>query len=125
MLDDYDGVEGNKNYVKYCRNKAMIANEDDSILVEMYSDTYNVDFNKRKEINLEILFNIIKKHFKLLDNINTASDIFKPKWCNITTAVNKIQKSRFMVATLENDFKDTVFVNNVCFKREDRVILDL
>jgi len=127
LLDGYDGIEGNENYVKYCRNKAQEGNEDDDILKQLYDATYNLDMNKRTGINIATLLHIVEKHFKLLDDIDTASDMFKPKWCRITSAVNQLQQLRWLVATFEGYNKDEegiIIVNGNCFKREHRTILN-
>ena len=55
---------------------------------------FAVDLSQRKGINIAVLIRVIEKVFKLLDDIDTASDIFKPKWCKITQVVEKLQ--RFM-----------------------------
>jgi hypothetical protein len=127
LLDGYDGIEGNKNYTKYCSEKAKQANEDDDSLNQLYDDTYNVDMSKRRGINIATLLYIVEKHFKLLDDIDTASDMFKPKFCKITSAVNQLQQLRWLVATFEGDNKGddgVMVVNGNCFKKEQRTILN-
>ena len=38
ILEGYEGIEGNKNYVKYCLNKAKEAHKIDDDLVKMIED---------------------------------------------------------------------------------------
>lgn len=127
ILDGYEGIEGNKSYVSYCINKVKLANEDDLKLKQLYDDTFNVDMNQRKAINIATLLNIIEKYFKLLDDIDTASDIFKPTWCKITSVVSKLQSLRWLYCTFDIDIneEDNMIINGECFKREERIILSL
>ncbi len=129
LLDGYSGIKdnkNNKNYVKYCLEKAKQANEEDVTLKQMYDDTYNVDMAKRKEINTESLYKITEKYFKLLDDIDTAGDMFKPKWCKITSAVEQMHRLRWLVAYVEGDNKNkegVMGVNGNCFKKDERTAL--
>ena len=127
ILDGYDGIEGNKNYVKYCYNKAKEAHSVDDELVKMIEDTYHVDMAQRKGINIHALINIIEKQFKLLDDIDTASDMFKPKWCKITSVVSHLQQLRWIYCTVETerDENGDMIINGECFKKEDRIILSI
>jgi hypothetical protein len=113
--------------VSYCINKVKLANEDDLKLKQLYDDTFNVDMNQRKAINIATLLNIIEKYFKLLDDIDTASDIFKPTWCKITSVVSKLQSLRWLYCTFDIDIneEDNMIINGECFKREERIILSL
>ena len=127
LLDGYDGIEGNENYVKYCLNKAKQANKDDDTLKQLYDDTYNVDMAKRKAINVAPLYKIVEKHFKLLDDIDTAGDMFKPKWCKITSAVEQMHRLRWLVCFVEGDNKDEnglMNVNGNWFRKEERTVLN-
>lgn len=127
LLDGYDGIEGNENYVKYCRNKAKQANEDDTTLKQLYDDTYNVDMAKRKAINVAPLYKIVEKQFKLLDDIDTAGDMFKPKWCKFTKALEQMHRLRWLVCFVEGDNKDEnglMNVNGNCFRKEERTVLN-
>lgn len=124
LLNDYEGIDGNENYVKYCRNKAKQAHEDDITLKQMYDDTYNVDMEKRKGINIAPLIRIIEKEFKLLDDIDAAGDMFKPKWCKITSAVEQMHRLRWLVAYVETDSKDengVMTLNGECYTKEQRI----
>lgn len=124
LLSDYTGIEGNENYVKYCRNKASDAHEDDVILNQLYDDTYNVDMEKRKGINIAPLIKIIEKQFKLLDDIDTAGDMFKPKWCKITSAVEQIHRLRWLLCYVDQDNEDeneVMTLNGNCYIKEKRV----
>lgn len=127
ILEGYEGIEGNKNYVKYCFNKAKEAHKIDDDLVKMIEDTYASDLSQRKGINIAELIRIIETEFKLLDDIDTASDIFKPTWCKITNVVNKLQKLRWIYCTVENERNENgeMIINGECFKKEDRIILSL
>lgn len=127
ILEEYEGIEGNKNYVKYCLNKAKEAHKIDDDLVKMIEDTYAVDITQRKGINIYTLITIIEKQFKLLDDIDTASDIFKPKWCKITSVVSHLQQLRWIYCTIETERNENgdMIVNGECFKKEDRIILTL
>ncbi|HRG36922.1 MAG TPA: hypothetical protein PK289_00160 [Bacteroidia bacterium] len=126
LLSGYAGIDGNENYVKYCRNKANQAHEDDDTLKQLYDDTYNVDMDKRKGINVAPLVKIIEKEFKLLDDIDTAGDMFKPKWCKFTKAVEQMHRLRWLVAYVEQDNKDengVMTVNGNCYTKEERTAL--
>jgi len=127
LLEGYDGIEGNSNYVKYCYKKAQEAHEIDDDLNKMLEDTYAVDLSQRKGINIAVLIRVIEKMFKLLDDIDTASDMFKPKWCKITQVVEKLQRLRWIYCTVESERNDNgeMVINGECFKKEDRIILAL
>lgn len=127
LLDGYDGIEGNKNYVKYCLNKTKEAHVDDESLNKMFEDTFNKDESKRRGINIATLLHIVEKEFKLLDDIDTAGDMFKPEWCNITKAVECLHKIRWIYCVIEdNTEKDNVMeINGECYKKEDRITLRL
>lgn len=127
ILEGYEGIEGNSNYVKYCYKKAQEAHSVDDDLNKMLEDTYAVDLSQRRGINIATLIHLIEKMFKLLDDIDTASDMFKPKWCKITQVVEKLQRLRWIYCTVEstkNENGDMV-INGECFKKEDRIILAL
>lgn len=127
ILEEYEGVEGNKNYVKYCYNKAKEAHSVDDELVKMIEDTYHVDITQRKGINIHTLITIIEKQFKLLDDIDTASDMFKPKWCKITNVVSHLQRLRWIYCTVETerDESGNMVINGECLKKEDRILLQI
>ena len=127
ILEGYEGIEGNKNYVKYCYNKSKEAHSVDDELVKMIEDTYHIDITQRKGINIHTLITIIEKQFKLLDDIDTASDMFKPIWCKITSVVSHLQQLRWIYCTVENerDQGGNMVVNGECFKKEDRIVLKL
>ena len=101
LLEDYDGIEGNEFYVKYCLKKARQANVFDGKLKEYYNDMYNTDTMKRKEIDADTLYGILGRLFKLLDDIDTAGDMFKPKWCKYTKAVEALHKLRWLYCYIE------------------------
>ena len=125
LLEEYDGIEGNKNYVKYCYNKAKSVSDDGIILKQLYDDTYNSDISKREGINISTLINIIENYFKILDQIDTASDIFKPKWCKISRTVNNLQSLRWLYCTTKSTIGENndMVINGECFKKEERIIL--
>ena len=127
ILEGYDGIEGNKNYVKYCYNKAKEAHTIDDELVKMIEDTYHVDLTQRKGINIYTLITVIEKLFKLLDDIDTASDMFKPKWCKITKVVSHLDQLRWIYCTVESERNENgdMVINGECFKKEDRITLSL
>jgi len=127
ILEGYEGIEGNKNYVKYCYNKAKQAHDIDDDLVKMIEDTYAVDITKRKGINIATLLYTIKYMFKLLDDIDTASDMFKPKWCKITSVISHLQQLRWIYCTVETvrNENGNMIVNGENFKKDDRIILSL
>ncbi len=127
ILEGYDGIKGNTNYVKYCYKKAQEVHEIDDDLTKMLQDTYAVDLSQRKGINIAVLIRIIEKMFKLLDDIDTASDMFKPKWCKITQVVEKLQRLRWIYCAVENERNDNgeMTVNGECFRKEHRIILTL
>lgn len=127
ILEGYEGIEGNKNYVKYCYNRAREAHTVDDDLVKMIEDTYAVDITQRKGINIATLLHIIKKMFKLLDDIDTASDMFKPKWCKISKVVSELQGLRWRyckVDTVRNENGDMI-VNGEDSTKENRIVLTL
>lgn len=127
ILEGYEGIEGNKNYVKYCLNKAKEAHKIDDDLVKMIEDTYAVDLSQRKGINIAILVRVIETMFKLLDDIDTAGDVFKPIWCKITSVVSHLQQLRWVYCTVETERNENgdMLINGECFKKEERVILSL
>ncbi len=96
LLDEYEGIEGNKGYVSYCLNKTKRATINDLLLKQFLEDAYAVPITDRKPVDLFSLANMIIRQWTILDDIDTASDIFKPIWCNITTAVNLLQKHRWL-----------------------------
>jgi hypothetical protein len=125
ILEGYKGIEGNKNYVKYCLNKAKEAHKIDDDLVKMIEDTYATDLSQRRGINIATLIQVIETQFKLLDDIDTASDMFKPTWCKITSVVSYLQQLRWVYCTVENerDENGKMVVNGESFKKEDRILL--
>ena len=127
ILEGYDGIDGNKNYVKYCLNKAKEAHKIDDDLVKMIEDTYTVDLTQRRGINIAVLIRVIETLFKLLDDIDTASDMFKPTWCKVTSVVSHLQKLRWIYCAVESERNDNLdmIINGECFKKEDRIVLSL
>lgn len=127
ILEGYEGIEGNKNYVKYCLNKAKEAHKIDDDLVKMIEDTYAVDLTQCRGINIAVLIRVIETLFKLLDDIDTASDMFKPTWCKITSVVSHLQQLRWIYCSVESEKNDNgdMIINGECFKKEDRIILSL
>lgn len=127
ILEGYEGIEGNKNYVKYCLNKAKEAHKIDNDLVKMIEDTYAVDLTQRRGINIAVLIQVIETLFKLLDDIDTASDMFKPTWCKITSVISHLQQLRWVYCTVESERNKNgdMVINGECFKKEDRIILSL
>ncbi len=127
ILEGYEGIEGNKNYVKYCLNKAKEAHKIDDDLVKMIEDTYAVDLTQRRGINIAVLIRVIETLFKLLDDIDTASDMFKPTWCKITSVVSHLQQLRWIYCSVESEKNDNgdMIINGECFKKEDRIVLSL
>jgi hypothetical protein len=109
LLEGYEGIEGNKRYVAYCKFQVAGAEIDGKKLLGLYDLTYNEDIQKRKEIDLDDLIRVIINLFDLLDKIDTAGDIFKPKWCKFTSAVEQMHRLRWLVASVEND---KVVINN-------------
>lgn len=127
ILEGYDGIDGNKNYVKYCLKKAKEAHKIDDDLVKMIEDTYAVDLTQRRGINIAVLIRVIETLFKLLDDIDTASDMFKPTWCKITSVISHLQQLRWIYCTVESERNENgdMVINGECFKKEDRIILSL
>ena len=127
ILEGYEGIEGNKNYVKYCYNKAREAHTVDDELVKLMEDTYAVDTTQRRGINIATLVHIIQKMFKLLDDIDTASDMFKPKWCKITKVVSYLEQLRWSYCVVENEQNENGdrIVNGEGFTKENRITLTL
>jgi hypothetical protein len=127
ILEGYEGIEGNKNYVKHCLNKSKEAHTVDDDLVKMIEDTYAVNTTQRKGINIATLIHIIEKMFKLLDNIDTASDMFKPKWCKISKVVSELQGLRWMYCTVSTERNENgeMIINGESFKKENRIVLSL
>ncbi len=127
ILEGYEGIEGNKNYVEYCYNKAKEAHAVDDDLVKMIEDTYAIDTTQRRGINIATLVRIIDKMFRLLDDIDTASDMFKPKWCKISKVVIELQKLRWLyctVNTVRNKNGDMI-INGEGFTKEKRIIIEI
>ena len=127
ILEGYEGIEGNENYVKYCHNKAKEAHTIDDELSKMIEDTYSVDLSQRKGINIATLIRVIETLFKILDDIDTASDMFKPTWCKITSVVSHLQQLRWIYCTVktEKDENGNMIINGETFKKEDRILLQL
>lgn len=125
LLKDYN-VDGNGNYCSYCLSRAEKAKEDYQVLDGMYEDTYRVPFEKRKEIDVVALQNILVKYYRLLDDIDTASDIFKPKWCKITSAVAELQNLRFLycsVAGRNTDESGLMATNGSCVEEKVTIVI--
>jgi hypothetical protein len=127
ILEGYEGIEGNKNYVKYCLNKSKEAHTVDGDLVKMIEDTYAVDTTQRRGINIATLVHIIEKMFRLLDDIDTASDIFKPTWCKISKVVSELQgiRWRYCIVNTERNENGDMIVNGEGFTKENRIVLIL
>jgi hypothetical protein len=125
LLIDYPGVKGNENYVKYCLKKASAVNVLDEKLNELLESTYATDTSKRKGINVAILIKIIEAYFIALDDIDTAGDMFKPKYCKITSAVENLHRLRWLYCGISDETNnETMMVNGDCYKKENRVILN-
>lgn len=127
LLVEYKGNEGNKNYVRYCLKKVEKSHDFDDELTKLFNDTFNINVSERKGINIATLVHIIEKQFKLLDDIDTAGDIFKPEWCKITKTVELLHRLRWLYCNVEGDNKDNDGVMNIngeCYKKEDKVILN-
>ena len=128
LLDGYKEIGVNKNYVKYCRDRAIKVSDDLDTLNQLRDDTYNSDVTKRKGINIAVLVRIVKRYFKLLDDIDTAGDMFKPEWCKYTSAVEQLHRNRWLFVSIEDKNKDDsglMVVNGDCFKKEERVVLNI
>jgi len=125
ILEGYDETDGNENYVKYYLNKAKEAHNIDDDFNKMFEDTFAVDITQRKGINIATLIRIIETLFKLLDDIDTASDMFKPNWCKITIVVSQLQELRWLYCMVEEENDNVMTINGECFKKEDRIILSL
>lgn len=127
ILEGYEGIEGNKNYIKYCYQKAKEAHNIDDELVKMIEDTYAIDVTQRKGINIALLVKIIEKQFRLLDDIDTASDMFKPKWCKISKVVSELQKLRWIYCTVDTERNKggEMVINGEGFRKENRILIDI
>jgi len=127
ILEGYEGIEGNKNYVEYCYNKAKEAHAVDDDLVKMIEDTYAIDTTQRRGINIATLIHIIEKMFRLLDDIDTASDMFKPTWCKISKVVSKLQglRWRYCIVDTERNANGDMVVNGEGFTKENRIIINI
>jgi len=125
LLKHYKGVSGNENYIKYCFDAVSRFKTKHSILDQIIDDTYNVDMNKRKGINIAVLMRIINEQFKILDDIDTAGDMFKPKWCPISRVIEQLHRLRWLHCTVESnsDSEGEMVVNGVCYRPESRVVL--
>lgn len=127
IIEGYEGIEGNKSYIKYCYDKAKEAHTADDDLVKMIEDTYAVDISQRRGINIATLIHIIEKMFRLLDDIDTASDMFKPTWCKISKVVSELQglRWRYCVLSTERNTNGDMIVNGEGFTKENRILLVL
>jgi hypothetical protein len=93
----------------------------------MIEDTYAVDTTQRRGINIATLVHIIEKMFRLLDDIDTASDIFKPTWCKISKVVSELQgiRWRYCIVNTERNENGDMIVNGEGFTKENRIVLIL
>ncbi len=107
LLQGYEGVNGNSNYVFYCWKRADEAANEDGYLKSICDSAYNTDVSKRwiNSEQVESLHIMIKTYFKLLDDIDTASDIFKPKWCKITSAVAELVNLRWLYCSVNGNIQ--------------------
>ena len=67
---------------------------------EVLTNAYDVDMNKRRVLDTVLIEKVIKSFFKILDDIDTAGDIFKPKWNNVTSAVEALHRLRWLYCTI-------------------------
>ncbi len=98
LLKGYEGIDGNKEYVAYCQEKCM----------ESYDFAWDLflitkDFSEGKGVNVHSLLMIIQREYRILDDIDSASDMFKPKWCRITILVNEIQKLKNIYCSFDHE----------------------
>ncbi len=120
ILEGYEGIEDNKSYVEYCFNKAKEVHIFDTVLIRMIEDTA-----EGRGVNVATLIHTVEGMFKLLDDIDTASDAFKPKWCKVTSVVDELQRLRWLYCTTYDTADESieVTINGDLFRKESRVLL--
>lgn len=111
------GEEDNGNYFTYCNNKSKIYEKYESVLEELYNDAYNQDVNKRRGINVFILNNIVENYFKALDDIDTASDMYKPVYTLNVKCIEYLHRLRWLYC-----YTNSNEVNSECFDKRIELI---
>lgn len=88
LTNNYEG--DNENYVKYCNNKCESANKLNLKLDEILTSVKN-----KKGINIKTLIDIIEGYITILDDIDTAGDMFKPKIDDLFKTIEFIHKLKW------------------------------
>lgn len=127
ILKNYNGIKGNEKYVSYCLKKAEEIKPFDEKIRELFDSVFHENKSKRRGINVAELNNIITKCYKLLDDIDTASDMFKPVWCTFSFAVANLSKLRWLYVYLKDDKEknSSITVGDNLYRIEERVGLYL
>ena len=65
--------------------------------------------------------------FRLLDDIDTASDMFKPRWCKISKVVSELQGLRWRYCTVDTERNESgeMIINGEGFKKDNRILIDI
>jgi hypothetical protein len=123
LTEDYVGK--NDIYLNYCHAKSKEIHIHDKNLSQLFDNTFNEEMSKRKGINIKTLLDIIIHQYKLLDDIDTASDIYKPNWNKITNTINQLCKLRWLYCLVEeNSENSTLEFNGDYYSKENRVIFN-
>ncbi len=85
LLDGYEGIDGNRNYVAKCY----------ATIGKVLKDTPTFYFENPAKMPEDMLRAFATKLFKTLDDIDTYGDVFKPTWCAITKAVCLLSELRW------------------------------
>ncbi len=88
LTNNYEG--DNENYVKYVKNKCETANKLNVKLDEILTSIKN-----KKGINIKTLIDIIEGYITILDDIDTAGDMLKPKIDDLFKTIEFIHKLKW------------------------------
>ena len=108
------------NYMRYCHKQATTIKDDDEVVNNLFDSVYNIDVTKRKGVNLSTINNLIIKYFGLLDDIDTAGDMFKPKQTFEFTLINQLHSLRWLYCVLEHQ-EGLITLNGEPYVKEFRV----
>jgi hypothetical protein len=98
LTNNYSG--DNENYIKYVKNKCETANNLNLKLDEILTSIKN-----KKGINIKTLIDIIEGYIVILDDIDTAADMFKPKIDDLFKTIEFIHKLKWEYYTINNNGK--------------------
>ena len=95
------------NYFAYCRNIAVKADKYDKLIQDVSASLYG---SNRRGVNIKLVNDAIEDCFTMLDEIDTASDMFNPVGHPFISIVMQLAESRTQYAYISHE--NGCIVNN-------------